>query len=172
MRITEEQAEAFFRQDIQNYIVYMRKAITVDLTQNQFDALCSFHYNLGPYILQNSKLLCLINSCQMQAAANEMKLCNKVNGTVIDDLVRRRNAEAGLFLSMYHPHHPDPNTQQPNTQQTNNSQPKPQQCQIHYPIPRRSVDELAREVIAGHWGTGKEIRNCLTDAGYQRLWAL
>lgn len=32
--------------------------------------------------------------------------------------------------------------------------------------PRKSVDELAREVIAGYWGNGRERADRLTEAGY------
>ena len=32
--------------------------------------------------------------------------------------------------------------------------------------PQKSVDELAREVIAGKWGSGEERRKKLAAAGY------
>lgn len=32
--------------------------------------------------------------------------------------------------------------------------------------PTKSIDELAREVIAGKWGNGAERKNRLTAAGY------
>ena len=32
--------------------------------------------------------------------------------------------------------------------------------------PKKTVDELAREVIAGKWGNGNDRKNCLTAAGY------
>ena len=32
--------------------------------------------------------------------------------------------------------------------------------------PKKTVDQLAREVIAGQWGTGLNRKNRLTQAGY------
>lgn len=46
--ITREQAEEFFRQDTQWVADSIRKNITVPLTQEQFDALASLVYNVGP----------------------------------------------------------------------------------------------------------------------------
>ena len=34
------------------------------------------------------------------------------------------------------------------------------------PVPSKSIDELAREVIAGNWGNGQDRKNRLTSAGY------
>ena len=34
------------------------------------------------------------------------------------------------------------------------------------PVPSKSIDELAREVIAGKWGNGEDRKNRLTSAGY------
>lgn len=33
-------------------------------------------------------------------------------------------------------------------------------------MPKKTVDELAREVIAGKWGNGNDRKNRLTAAGY------
>lgn len=35
-----------------------------------------------------------------------------------------------------------------------------------YPIIRKSIDQLAREVIRGEWGNGEERKRRLTNAGY------
>ena len=35
-----------------------------------------------------------------------------------------------------------------------------------YPIIRKSIDKLAREVISGKWGNGEERKRRLTNAGY------
>ncbi len=35
-----------------------------------------------------------------------------------------------------------------------------------YPIIRKSIDQLAREVINGKWGNGEERKRRLTNAGY------
>lgn len=35
-----------------------------------------------------------------------------------------------------------------------------------YPIIRKSIDQLAREVIRGEWGNGEERKRRLTNAWY------
>ena len=36
---------------------------------------------------------------------------------------------------------------------------------VVYPV-KKSIDEIAREVIHGKWGNGSERKNRLTNAGY------
>lgn len=99
MVISEAQAVQFLNDDIRSHAMGIFNYITVKLTQNQFDALVSFHFNLGAYILDGSLLLTLINSRQFFAAAEEMKKYNRAGGQVLQGLVRRRQAEVDLFLS-------------------------------------------------------------------------
>lgn len=99
MTITLEQANNFLKQDITNHLPGIYKYVTVELNQNQFDALASFHFNLGVNILQGSTLLTYINSKNWQAAANEMKKYVNGNGSVIPGLVTRRQLETDLFLA-------------------------------------------------------------------------
>ncbi|MFS7390396.1 lysozyme [Carnobacterium maltaromaticum] len=51
MQISEQQANACLDEDIKTHAVGIFNFVTVQLNQNQFDALVSFHFNLGPYIL-------------------------------------------------------------------------------------------------------------------------
>ena len=74
MKITQNQAEIFLREDVTSHVRNMEKVISVPLNQNQYDALASFHFNLGPYILNGSLLLTFLNSRQWTAATNQMKL--------------------------------------------------------------------------------------------------
>lgn len=96
--ITQKQADDWLSAEIVNHMRIAERLITVSLNQNQYDALASFHYNLGANILSNSTLLYYINSKQWQSAANEMKAYNKAGGQVVQGLVNRRNAETKLFL--------------------------------------------------------------------------
>lgn len=94
MRITEEQAENFLRQDLCSA---ERAVNEVDerllLNQNQFDALVSFTYNCG---IANLKKLTKGRSKQM--IGNKIVLYNKAGGMVLKGLVRRRNAEKELYF--------------------------------------------------------------------------
>lgn len=74
--------------------------ITVPLTQNQVDALCSFTYNEGSGSLIGSHLLIAINSHASAAEiTSEFNKWVYVNHQVSDWQVKRRAAEAKLFLS-------------------------------------------------------------------------
>lgn len=55
-RITEAQAEAYFRQDIAEYEDYVN-GLQLNLTQGQFDALTDFAFNAGINALATSTLL-------------------------------------------------------------------------------------------------------------------
>jgi uncharacterized membrane protein YciS (DUF1049 family) len=78
--------------------------VKVELNQNQFDALCSFVYNLGPGNFQKSTLLKMLNRNNFPAAATQFPLF--VNGQDrrtkkwkrLPGLVKRRNEEMQLFL--------------------------------------------------------------------------
>ncbi|MGF2120847.1 glycoside hydrolase family protein [Enterococcus casseliflavus] len=98
MTITETQANNLLDQDLQSHASGIFKYITVQLNQNQFDALVSFHFNLGANILQGSTLLSYINSRNWQAAANEMNKYVNAGGQPLEGLIRRRKAESELFL--------------------------------------------------------------------------
>lgn len=99
MQISEQQANAFLDEDIKTHAVGIFNFVTVQLNQNQFDALVSFHFNLGPYILQGSALLSYLNNKNWQLAANEMMAYVHAGGQVLPGLVRRRKAESELFLT-------------------------------------------------------------------------
>ncbi|MDA9470548.1 lysozyme [Enterococcus sp. 5H] len=103
MTISEMQANAFLDEDIKTHAVGIFKYVTVQLNQNQFDALVSFHFNLGPYILANSQLLIYINSKNWTSAANEMKRYVYAGGQILQGLVNRRNDEVTLFLKAASP---------------------------------------------------------------------
>lgn len=75
------------------------KAITVPITQNQFNALVSMPYNIGPAGFSKSTLLKRINansSAHLIRAA--FLMWQKAAGGVNWVLVKRRNEEADLLL--------------------------------------------------------------------------
>ncbi len=97
--ITRSKAESLLRKQIQEHANTISKYVTVKLTQNQYDALASFQYNLGKDILKNSTLLKYINNAKWTSATNTMKLYNKGGGKVLKGLVTRRAEEVKLFLT-------------------------------------------------------------------------
>jgi GH24 family phage-related lysozyme (muramidase) len=99
MRITESQAEALLRRDLERFEKAVDRLVKVSLNDNQFSALVSFTYNVGERALSNSTLLKLLNRGNYQAAANEFLRWNRAGGRVLNGLTRRRQAERSLFLS-------------------------------------------------------------------------
>jgi len=71
--------------------------INVPLDQNQFDALCSWVFNLGPTNLQSSTLLKVLNEGKYDEVPDQIVRWNKAGGQVLAGLVKRRQAEADLF---------------------------------------------------------------------------
>jgi lysozyme len=71
--------------------------VTADLKQNEFDALVSWVFNLGPSNLSSSTLLNRLNNKMWDDVPNQIKRWNKAGGEVLQGLVRRREAEALLF---------------------------------------------------------------------------
>ncbi|ANR79919.1 muraminidase [Kosakonia sacchari] len=96
--ITEAEAEALLRTDLLMTERGVHKAVTVDLNQNQFDALVAFTFNLGAGNLQSSTLLKLLNQGEYAQAADQFLRWNKAGGKVLAGLTRRREAERALFV--------------------------------------------------------------------------
>lgn len=98
-RITEKQAEELLRQDLASHEVFVNRYVKVELTQNQFDALSSFVFNLGGGALQKSTLLKKLNKEDYEGAAAEFDKWVNAGGKRLQGLVNRRKAERELFES-------------------------------------------------------------------------
>ncbi len=100
-RITEQQALGFLHDECEDIAKQVSNMAEVDLTQNQFDALVSFAYNVGPAAFKNSTLRKKLNAGNHAQAAQEFKRWNKatIDGVkqVLPGLVNRRAEEAALF---------------------------------------------------------------------------
>ena len=77
MEITQEQAEQMLVDELHEYESYINKYVTVALSQNQFDALVSWVYNLGPANLSASTMLKVLNSGEYEDVPAQMKRWNK-----------------------------------------------------------------------------------------------
>jgi len=95
--ITQEEADALLLHEMEEYEGYINNAVTVDLEQNQFDALVSWVFNLGPANLKASTMLKVINDNKLTEVPAQIKRWNKAGGKVLQGLIRRREAEALLF---------------------------------------------------------------------------
>ena len=97
MSITQEQAEQMLLDELKEYENYINELVVVDLSQNQFDALVSWVYNLGPANLKSSTLLEVLNSGDYAGVPAQIERWNKAGGKVLEGLIRRRLAESSLF---------------------------------------------------------------------------
>jgi lysozyme len=103
MVITSEQSRKFLEEDITWATKAVNDSVEVSLNQNQFNALVSLCFNIGPTGFKRSTCLRRLNEGDFIGAANALLWWNKarVGGrlTVIRGLVNRRAAEKQLFLT-------------------------------------------------------------------------
>jgi lysozyme len=96
--ITQEQADVMFLAEISKFEKGVESLVHVDISQNQFDALVSFAYNLGLGSLASSTLLRIINAGSPEAAADQFLRWDHAGGQQLAGLTARREAERKLFL--------------------------------------------------------------------------
>jgi len=96
--ITQEQADRFLKEDLAVAELSIVTNVKVPLSQNQFDALASFIFNLGSGNFTQSTLLKKLNAGDYAGAANEFGRWVQAGGKTLPGLVKRRAAERELFL--------------------------------------------------------------------------
>ncbi len=97
--ITPAQAAGYLDHDLRASEAAVSKLVTAVLSQDAFDALVSFVYNLGQGALAGSTLLKKLNGGDRAGAADEFLRWDHQGGRVLAGLTRRRRAERELFLS-------------------------------------------------------------------------
>jgi lysozyme len=98
--ITESRATELLAWSIKKFEQYVDSYCRDDISQNQFDALVSFCYNLGPANLKSSTLLKKVNKDPNDPTIRaEFLKWNKAGGRALKGLTRRREAEANLYFS-------------------------------------------------------------------------
>ncbi|NQY98018.1 MAG: lysozyme [Henriciella sp.] len=104
IRISETEAEAILREyDLPPVERYVMRCVLAPMSQNEFDALVSLAFNIGPKAFASSDVVAGINGGNRLEAAESFDLWRraKIGGRVqiVDALVRRRAAEKALFLN-------------------------------------------------------------------------
>lgn len=99
MTITQAEADAYLESDLAVAAKCVNNSVRVPLTQGQFDALCSFVFNLGCGALRNSTLLRKLNDGDDEGASDEFIRWSHANGVVLAGLVKRRESEKEIFIS-------------------------------------------------------------------------
>ena len=97
--ITKAQAARLLAEDLERYEDNVNKYYDrYRWSQNEFDALVSFAYNVG-----SIDKLTAGGTRSRQEIADKMLLYNKANGKVLAGLTRRRQAERELFVATSQP---------------------------------------------------------------------
>ena len=98
MTITREEGTAILLRDLERFSDAIRPHIKVSLNANQYSALLSFAYNVGPANFKKSSVLAYVNQKRFAEVPGRLALWTKAGGKVLRGLSRRRAAEGGLFL--------------------------------------------------------------------------
>lgn len=97
--ISEVEASELLENMLDRFEQYVDSYCTDSITQNQFDALVSFCYNLGPANLKASTLLKKVNLNPNDPTIRaEFMKWTKAGGRTLKGLVTRRTAEADLYF--------------------------------------------------------------------------
>jgi lysozyme len=97
-KITQAEADHLLAQDLARFERAVERLMP-QTTQQQFDALVSFAFNLGEGALEGSTLRKLHNAAEHHAAAGEFQRWNHAGGKVLAGLTRRRLAEASVYAN-------------------------------------------------------------------------
>jgi lysozyme len=95
--VTKQDAEVWLMDDLIEASAAIDKLVEVPLTQEQYDALTSFVYNVGRDAFRKSTMLHLLNAGDYEGAAEQFPRWNKGGGRVLAGLSRRREAERQVF---------------------------------------------------------------------------
>lgn len=106
--ITREEAERQLAIEVQRCADAVTEAVKVPLTQNEFDALVSFAYNVGTGWITGrghtqATLIKLLNQGKHEAVPGQLLLfCRTTGGKRLDGLYTRRKEEAQMWLAHDH----------------------------------------------------------------------
>jgi lysozyme len=96
--ITQKQADEYLREDLQECEKALN-ACGINFRQEQFDALCSWVFNLGVTNFRNSTMLKYIMAGKEDTdITDQLVKWHNAGGVPLKGLKRRRIAEANLFL--------------------------------------------------------------------------
>lgn len=95
---TLDQAKAYMQHDLKKFEQTVNSTVKVPVNQNQFDALVSLAYNIGPTAFEESTLVKRLNEKNYKAAAEQFDLWVNARGKRLQGLVNRRAIEKELFL--------------------------------------------------------------------------
>ena len=96
-KLSKKESITLLNKDIKKISSQLNKHLTVDLTQNQFDALVSLIYDIGIKALITDELFILLNKNKLIEAASHFRKFNKYMKKPIYQLIKNRKEEIKLF---------------------------------------------------------------------------
>jgi lysozyme len=106
--ITREEAERQLAIEVQRVADAVTEAVTVELTQNEFDALVSFGYNVGIGWITGkghaqATMIKLLNKGKYDVVPGQLLLFSRtIGGKSLPGLLTRRKEEAQMWLAQDH----------------------------------------------------------------------
>ena len=101
--LTEQQSLDLLAQDVAPVEAEINQHVSASLTQNQFDALVAFAFNIGDGGFASSSVLKAINAGQLDQVPTDMMLWDKITDpktkehVVCEGLIERRKKEIALW---------------------------------------------------------------------------
>lgn len=100
--LDEAAATELFRTDVAMAERAVQNNITVPITQNQYDALVIFAYNIGVRNFANSTVVKYVNNPDFRSSVypnleSAWRAWNRTNGAVSPGLINRRQRELNLY---------------------------------------------------------------------------
>lgn len=96
--ITADDAGEILVADLLKYEMAVMSSLDKFANENQFAAMVSLCYNVGPGNFKKSSVVRYFNVGQPAKAADAFLLWNKAGGKILPGLTRRRKAERELFI--------------------------------------------------------------------------
>ena len=100
---TQTQADTIFEDGVLVFRGQVLALLKRAAKANELGAMTSLAYNIGADVFSRSTCLKRFNAGDTEGAAEALTWFNKADGKVMRGLVRRREAERGLFLGEAHP---------------------------------------------------------------------
>jgi lysozyme len=94
---SKEEVDRILAKDVERFERGVTRFVPVQLTQNEYDCLISFAFNLGLGTLQRSTLRQALIRGDKIAAMENLRKYNKAGGKVLKGLDNRRKDEEALF---------------------------------------------------------------------------
>lgn len=95
--LTHQQVMDLLGQDLEKFEQAVTDSVVVPLTQNQFDALVAFSFNVGVNAFKNSTLVKLLNQGQYHEVPNQLRRWIYAGGQILRGMVQRREYEIMLW---------------------------------------------------------------------------